>query len=162
MSEHNYAGMAFKANLEKNPDLMTVDVAKIDQSQKTRRDWEAKNNPPKPEPVKVEYNKLRKQLFDLQQCAKGSEVRVNDAVATVRHFEVIITNLLTQKKAATTDGRLGDERGCEHLLVAAESDLQNARENLAKWQKENSATARELRTWQADNGARLTALEKQI
>ena len=81
---HNYAGMAFRANLEKNPDLMTFDVEKHEATQKKRREAEAKANPPKVTPLQVELNQLRDELFNLQQNAKGTERRVNNEAGNIK------------------------------------------------------------------------------
>jgi len=68
----------------------------------------------------AEYNRLRKQLYELQQAAKATEVKVNCAVDDEKHWEGNIEDLLKRKKVAVAENRLGDERFCERLIEKAE------------------------------------------
>lgn len=156
----NYAGMAFKANLEKNPDLMTFDVTKHEATIKKRREAEAKANPPKVTPVQVDLNKLRGELFNLQQAAMGTEQRVNNEAGNVKLLEKRTTEAIKTKKRYEDAGNLLGARTLEHEIQGLENELADARERLVKNQHYNTATARELRTWQTENGARLKELEK--
>jgi len=162
VSDHNYFGIAAKANLEKTPDLMTVDLPAIEAKAAEHRAKMAELNPPKEVPAKEEFSKLRKQLYDLQQSAQGAEVRLKDARETVIHWEQAVSSLLKKRQAASIAMELGNMRGYEHNLVAAETDLELAKEHLAKWKKEHTQVGQTLRSWQTENGARLKELEKLV
>jgi predicted nucleic acid-binding Zn-ribbon protein len=159
---HNYAGMAFRANLEKNPDLMTFDVEKHEATQKKRREAEAKANPPKVTPLQVELNKLRGELFNLQQNAKGTEQRVNNEAGNIKLLEQRINTAIKEKKGYIADGNLRGERTVEKQIESLEGELADTRERLVKEQHYNTAAVRELRTWQTENGPRLKELQQQV
>jgi len=162
MSEHNYAGMAFKANLDKNPDLMTFDSVAFEKQQTARRVAEQKTNPIKPEPAQQELNRLRGQLFNLTQSAEGIEQRVNDEAGTVQTFELRITAALKTKRQHEESGNLMGARTYEHQIQGLESELADARERFLKNQHYSVGAARALRTWQTDNGPRLKELQQEI
>jgi capsule polysaccharide export protein KpsE/RkpR len=164
MSEHsmNYFGVAVKANHEKNPDLMKVDVPAIEEAAAKVREARAAANPPKPIPARVEYDALRKAQFNLQNSVTGCEVRLKDARETVVHWEKSVASLLKKKQAASVAMELGNVRGYEHNLVAAETDLGLAQTNLTVWKKEHTQVVQTLRTWQAENLERMSELEKLV
>jgi hypothetical protein len=167
MSEHNYFGLAANTNIKNNPDLFSLEGldAKIAATTKAAAEQFEKNklaretakgtNTPR-----AEYNKLRGKLYDLQQTAKDTEIRLNDAVASVHHFEVIVADLLKKKKDATVANLLGEERMYEHRLIRSEKELMDARESLLRWQKTNTSSARQLREF--DGHARITELKKEL
>jgi chromosome segregation ATPase len=142
---HNYAGMAFRANLEKNPDLMTFDVEKHEATQKKRREAEAKANPSKVTPLQVELNKLRGELFNLQQNAKGTEQRVNNEAGNIKLLEKRVTEAIKSKKQYEDDGNLLGARTLERQIQELETELNDTRERLVKEQRYNAGAARELR-----------------
>jgi hypothetical protein len=162
MSEENYIALAFKANLEKNPDLMKFDSVTFEKQQAARRVAEAKLNPIKPEPAQQELNRLRSQLFGLQQNAKAYEIRVNNLSGSVHEFERRLTVHLKTKKEYELSGNLLAARSCEHQIQGLETELIDARENLVKEQRWNGMAARALRTWQTENTPRLLELRKQV
>jgi predicted nucleic acid-binding Zn-ribbon protein len=160
MSQENYAAMAFRANLERDPDLMTFNVEQIEQKQNEVRAARAAANPPKLEPAREEYNRLNSQLFALKQNAHAMEVRVNNGAGNVREFENRITKALKLKKQHEDAGNLIGARSYEHQIQGFETELADAREQLVKDQRWNSGAARQLRTWQTENGPRLKELQK--
>lgn len=164
---HNYAALAFRANLEKDPNAFTItdeDVKKIEQRQAARRAVEEKAKPTeKPtEPLRVELNRLRNQLFTLQQNAHATEVRVNNEAGTVRLLEQRITEAIKSKKQCEEAGNLIGARSDEHGIQTLEEELADTRERLLKNQRYNAGAARELRTWQSENGPRLLELKKEV
>jgi hypothetical protein len=162
MSEHNYLGLLFKANLEQNPKLMDLDITTFQQELAVRRVAAQKLNPIKPEPAQQELNRLRGQLFALQQNAKAYEVLVNNTSGNVREFERRITTLLKIKKEHDDANNLMGARSYEHQIQGLETELIDARENLVKEQRWNGMAARALRTWQTENTPRLLELRKQV
>ena len=161
---HNYAALAFRANLEKNPEafrpITDGDIAKIEQQQAARRAVEEKAKPT--EPLRVELNRLRNQLFTLQQNAHATEVRVNNEAGTVRLLEQRITEAIKSKKQCEEAGNLLGGRSYEHQIQSLEEELADTRERLLKNQRYNAGAARELRTWQSENGPRLLELKKEV
>jgi hypothetical protein len=167
MSEHNYFGLAANTNIKNNPDLFSLEGldAKIAATIKATQERHAKSDLARETAAgtntpRAEYNRLRGKLYDLQQTAKDTEIRLNDAVANVHHFEVIVADLLKRKKAASAANLLGEERVWEHQLLAAEHDLLNSREALDRWKKINTSAARELREF--DGHARIAELKKEL
>ena len=160
--EFNYAGMAFKANLDKNPDLMAFDGATFEKLQAARRVAEAKANPIKPVPAQQELNRLRGQLFALQQNTKAYESRVNNFAGTVKQLEFRITEALKAKKQYEDAGNLMGARSYEHAIQRMETELTDARELFIKEQGYNQLAIRTLRTWQTENTARLLELRKEV
>ena len=162
MSEHNYFGLAAKELIKNRPQdfIVTADTVKeVEAGAKKMREARAKANPPQAAPARVEYNALRKQLYDLTENAKNCEIRVNNEAANVSHCLTLISGFLQAKKAAIADNRLGDERSYEHRLVIAEGELQEARERLTKEQRYNQAAVRALRNF---DPARLAELKTEL
>jgi hypothetical protein len=162
MSEHNYAGLMFRANLEKNPDLMAFDGTAFEKQQAARRVAEQKANPIKPEPAQQELNKLRGQLFALQQNAKAYEQRVNNLAGNVRLLESQLTTALKSKKEYENADNLLAARNHEHQIQRLENELVDEQEKLVTHRRYNQGAIRELRTWQTENTHRLLELKKQV
>lgn len=135
-----------------------MDLAHVEQTQAALRAARDKANPPKPEPVRVEYNRLRKQLFDLQQHAKNMEIYCNEQAGKVKLFEQRITDLLKQKKAVA-DNPL-HERFCEHQIQTLETELLDAKTEFNRAKNQNSNAARGLRAF--DGHARIAELKKEL
>ena len=161
-TEGSYLGLAFRANLEKNPDLMKFDVEQFEEDQQKHRAAMNAANPPKIEPVRVEFNRLRGQLFDHQQHAKAMEIRVNNEAGNVHEFERRITAVLKLKKEHEDAGNLLGARSYEHQAQQLENELADARDRLVKDQRYNAAAARGLREWQQEHGPRLKELQKEV
>lgn len=127
-----------------------------EKNRKVREERTGENSP------RAEYNRLRKQLYDLHQAAKNVEVKVNCAADEVKHWERNIEDLLSRKKIAVAENRLGDERFCERQIEKAENELLDARERLTREQRSNHSAVRELKAWKTANGARLEELSKSL
>src|ERR1700752_5060890 len=98
MANTDVTKMAFFAVTD--PKLITVDFADLDKKAADNRAEAAKLNPPQLEPARIEYNRLRQRLYDLQQAAKNAEVFCNNKADAVRGLEQRINVLLTKKKQA--------------------------------------------------------------
>ena len=168
MSEHNlqpynYLGLIFKTEREQHPEwFKPIDVKQVEQFQNELRAAREKTNPSKPVPAQVEYNRLNNQLFNLKQYAHATEVKVNNEAGNVRLYEDQLSTLLKGKKAYEAVGNLLAARNHEHQIQRVEADLANARDRLSTDMRYNSATARELRTWQTENEPRLAELKKEL
>jgi len=159
----NYAGLAFKAELEKNPDLFTItdaSIKNIEKQQAARRKKEDKERPT--ELLSAELVRLRSQLFAIEQNVKGMEIRANHAEVDVREFEKRITEAIKNKKQHEKSGNLLGARSVEHGIQLLEGELDDARASLAKYKRFSAGAVRELQTWQTENGPRLKELEKEV
>jgi hypothetical protein len=163
--ERNYMEMYFAENLKNRPeDFMFTDkgLAEFEENMKRMRAKRAAANPIKPEPAQQELNRLRGQLFNLQQYAEGIEQKVNDQAGTVQLFELRITEALKTKKQYEESGNLMGARTVEYHIQKLESELADAREVFVKDQHYSVGAARSLRTWQTENGPRLKELQHEI
>ena len=140
-----------------DPKLITVDFNKIEAFQQQTREAREKANPPKPEPMRVEYNRLRQQLYGLQQQAKNAEVYRNNKADVVKGLEYRINDLLRHKKQAIVEGHLGQERVCEHQLQRLETELVDAKEEFNKAEHWNAQAARALKAF--DGHGRIAELK---
>ena len=95
--ERSYMEMFFAENIKQRPqDFMFTDknLPEFEENMKRMRAERAAANPIKPEPAQQELNRLRSQLFGLQQNAKSYEQRVNDVAGNVHEFERRLTVML--------------------------------------------------------------------
>ena len=158
--QENYFSLAVKAEHLKNPDFMKVDVAQIEAGAKKHRAVMAKLNPAKPIPARVEYEALRRKLYNLQEAAKHSEVRLTNDAGTVSHCLTLISGFLKSKKVAAAESQLGQERWLESRLVATEADLATAQARLIDSQRNNDAVVRELSNF--DGHDRIAELQTEL
>lgn len=157
MEVKNYAHCAFMAP---DPKLITIDLSEVTKRVNAHNRAMEKLNPPKPEPVRVEYNRLRQRFFDLQQQAKGTEINCNEKAGVVHLLEQRINDLLRQKKTAIDQGNLGQERACEHKIQLLETELVTAKEDFTIAKHRSSKAARALREFDGDE--RIAELKKQL
>jgi hypothetical protein len=169
MSEHNYAGLAFKDQLEQHPEVfdLTGLTEKINATTKAAHERHAANDLARDTKRGINtpraiYNKLRKELFDLQEQARGAGTRLNNAAADEREFQSRVEALLIRKKKAVVDGALGEERCIERGLLAQENELLDSRERLLALQRDNQRAVRALKDWEAAHGAQLADLQKIV
>lgn len=164
--ELNYAGMAFAENLKRNPDLMGHVTnpeklnAQLAAGAKEQQALDEKNGALRAEPVRVEFNRLRREKYNLEQAARSCEVFLNNIADNVREWQKRVDDLLARKKHATADNRLGEERSCEGQIAQLENDLLNEQEKLVRAQRNNTHAARALREW--PGAARLVELKKEL
>lgn len=107
-----------------------------------------------------EYNRLRQQLYDLQQQAKNAEVFCNNKADGVKGLEQRINDLLRKKKQAIAEGHLGDERNCEHQLQQLETELIDAKQEFTQAKHWSVQAARALKAF--DGQERIAALKKEL
>jgi chromosome segregation ATPase len=154
MSEHNYAGLLFKANIEKHPEVFTINdetVADVEKRAKEQRAERDKLNPAMAgqhvETARQEYNRLAGQLFGLTQEAKSLEIRVNEAAGQILLLEKRIGDVLKSKKQYESDGNLLAARNAEHGIQQIENELAFAKANYEKQRAYNRAAARALKSF---------------
>jgi hypothetical protein len=166
MSEHNYAGLQFKHNLEKHPEVFIIDDNTIKQVEETTKQIRAKQDAEAPAPDKLdlrkEYNRLRQQLFDIQQNAKCYEIRTNEAAGQVHLIEQRITEALKNKKAAIEAHNLRGERMYEWQVTSLETELADAQVELSKNRRWSIEAGRALKNFPShDRIAELKAMLEQ-
>jgi hypothetical protein len=161
MSEHNYLGLAFKANLEKNPDLFNVDLKHVEEAaKKFRKEQDVNLKPILGESEHREYKRLRHQHYVLTEDVKNAEINLNNVAGNVQGYEERINTVLTKKKEATAADRLGEERMLEHQLEQLEGELPALQEELKKAQLRNQLATRALREF--TGAERLVELKKKL
>ena len=147
-------------NLKNRPQDFVIDIEKVEEAGKKMRAARDAANPPKPEPARAEYNRLRQQLFDAQRWAKDAEIYCNDQAGNVRLLEQRINDLLKKKKQAIAEGKLGDERICEHQLQLMETELIDAKQEFHRATRQSAQAARALKAF--DDHERIAELKKQL
>ena len=169
MSEHNYFGLTVRAQMEKDPSVFSLDgldeklketqkkIAAVDAANKLQRDTTTGVNSPK-----AIHNRLRKELYDLQEYTKATETKVNNEADNVREFQNRVEVLCEAKKAAIAAGQLGKERNIEHRIEMVEDELLDSREKLTRIQKDNHRAVRALKDWKKTNGAEFERIAKEI
>jgi len=165
MSEYSALNLIFKTERDKHPDWFTItdeSIRQVEQRQKELRAVRHKahvdSHPPVP--LRPEYNRLRKELFDLQQHAKHTEIYSNEQAGRVEVIESRITDLLKQKKAAVGAGHLGQERFCEHNIQLLETELIDVRVEFNRARNQSTFAARGLKAF--DGYARIAELQKEL
>jgi hypothetical protein len=161
--EFNSFPLFYKENLRTRPQDFIVNdatVAQVEQTAKKMRAERDAANPPQPEPARIEYNRLRQRLYDLQQRAKDAEVFCNNKADSVKGFEERINVVLLKKRQAIADGHLGQERACEHQLKQLETELVDAQKEFTQAKHWNAQAVRALKAF--DSHARIAELKKQI
>jgi hypothetical protein len=151
MSEHNLAGLLFKTNLEKHPEVFTIteeSLRQIEQNQAARRAQQEKDRVPSKLDLRKEYNQLRQRLFDLQQNAKTFEIRTNESAGKIRLLEQRINDALKEKNIAAGAGNLRGERTYEQAIQRLESELLDAQEEFMKNKRWSIQAARALREFE--------------
>jgi DNA repair exonuclease SbcCD ATPase subunit len=160
MSEHNYFALTVKAQLEKDPSVLTVtdgDIKRIEQNVAKLRAQRDKESKPGKADLQREYNQLRQTLFNLKQDAKCYEQRCNDAAGKVRILEQRITDLIKLKKDASAENNLRGERTHEQGIQRLEAELLDAQEEFEKNKRYSGQAARALKAF--DGHARIEELK---
>lgn len=141
-------------------ELMTVDFEHLTAMHKATVAQRETLNPPPSEPARAEYNRLRQQLYTLQQQAKNAEVFSDNKADAVRGLEQRINDVLKKKKQAVTDGHLGQERLCEHQLKQLERELPEAKDEATKAKHWSAQAARALKAF--DGHERIAVLTAEL
>ena len=141
--EFNYAGMAFKANLDTDPDLMTFDAATLEKHQAARRIADAKANPSAPVSHYEEYKQLRGTLRQLEQYAANTAIYFTNIAGSITLIEKNIKNAEQEKQYAFRAGNNHAAQNWENALPRMKDELADASKELkrAKDEKERAATA---------------------
>jgi hypothetical protein len=143
-----------------DPNLLTLDLAKVEKSASDLRKQREKDNPAKPDSPEAELRRLRKEQFELTQNAHGWESRVNNAAGTVKLLEERLATTLKTKKEHEESGNLVGARTCENAAHRLEDELLDARELFVRVTRDNKIVVRALRVWKSENSARLQELMK--
>jgi len=158
MSQHNYFEMTVRAQMEKDPSVLSFDLEQYEaNAKKMRAKRDAAAPPPGKADLHKEYNQLRQKLFDLKQDAKCFEIRTNEAAGKIRLFEQRIDDALMLKKAAAEAGNLRAERSYEQNIQRLEVELVDAQDEFAKNKRWSGSAARALKAF--DGQARIEELK---
>ena len=160
MSQENYFGLARRALLEKDPHLFDVDLAKVEQAQKDRRELMAELNPPVPQGTAKELQRLRRELFNLTERAKSTETYCNNKAGEVKLLEQQLTDAIRQKKAYSSAGNDRAERGTELTIQRLESEMDEAAKEFQRARRVSAGAAADLKAW--PHHARVEELQKSL
>src|SRR5579872_5929358 len=149
MSEHNYAGLLFKHNLETQPEVFTINSeeldAKLKQGREARQKLDAVNHVPEG-PAK-ELARLRRELFCLTERAKSTETYCCNKAGEVKLLERRLTEAIKQKKVAVADGNERAERNCEHAIKQLEVELVDVEKECQRARRVSAGAAADLKQW---------------
>jgi hypothetical protein len=145
-----------------DPKILTVDMGVLSKETAKRRAAADKANPPEPKPARVELNRLRSELFNLQQTATDCGTRVAQQAGNVELLETQITEALKTKKQHEEAGNLLGARNYEHQVLRLENDLRTVNKLLRVRQEQNSAAVRELLNWKKEFSPLLAELTKEV
>ena len=162
-----YVHTMFKSNLEKNPNLLTLDHSQInDAAQRVRINNalnDAKREDAKDEnTLEREYNAFRLELFNIEQALKGSETRINEAAAKVRHLQDRIKKLKELKERAIAARNPREEGGCKHQIGLVEGELLEALDELAMHRRDNKNNVKALHLFHRNNDDAIEQLKQKI
>lgn len=155
----NYFPLHYKHNLEINPQDFVVTEKTCAEVERQAAEQRAKQ----PAPVRtttdlrVEYNSLRRKLFELQQNARSLETKTNELAGKVHNLEQRLSEVLTKKKAFAKDNNLLGERHQEHTAKALEVEIEDAVKEFEQHKRWSASAFRELRNF--DGHARLAELK---
>ena len=143
-----------------DPKLITVDFAAIEANQKKVREARDKANPPKPEPLQVEFNRLRRDLYNLESRAKNSEIHTNNLAGNVRLLEQRINEARKEKEKAAASGNALAESNYSAAIVRLTSECVDVTNDFNRARKAGAQAANDLKNWPFHD--RLKELIKQI
>jgi hypothetical protein len=159
MSQNNFLNLVTK---NADPKILIPDIPWVEKQAAKRRAAMDKANPPKPVPEKVELNRLRSELFNLQQNATGCGIRVEQQAGEVDLLETQINEALKTKKQHEDAGNLLGARNYEHQVLRLEKELVRANRLLTERREHNTFAVRELLNWKKEFASRLGELTKEV
>lgn len=132
-----------------DPNVMVCDPTKA-AAAGTKAAWEAikktdENRKTDRRELRKELNRLMQEYFDLKQCAKGYENRINEAVGQVHLHEQKLAFALKQKKEAGEADNLLMARYAEDAIVYIERDLETYKTQLKQLHTDNKSVMARLR-----------------
>jgi hypothetical protein len=147
MSEHNYAGLLFKTNLEQHPEVFIINdatIAEVEQKAKEMRAERDVVNPPKPANPYEEFRQLRGTLRQLEQNVNNTAIYATSIAGNVALIEKNIQNAAFNQQHAFKSGNERAEINCKNAVTRLKDDeLAEAQKELkrAKTQMERAAKA---------------------
>jgi hypothetical protein len=144
------------------PEVRTFDEAAFNKKNKENRAARDKANPPEPKPARVELNRLRSELFNLQQNATDCGIRVEQQTGNADLLETQITEALKTKKQHEETGNLLGARNYEFQILRLENELATVNKLLRVRREQNSAAVRELLNWKKEFSPLLAELTKEV
>jgi predicted RNase H-like nuclease (RuvC/YqgF family) len=104
-----------------------------------------------------EFLAQRREFVRLREDVKALEVRINDKSFTIREWEKTINKLIVDKKKATAEMRLGDERGLEQQIQQLEDALETTKRALDDRRKDHKLALKHFRQFDRENLKSLAA-----
>jgi hypothetical protein len=161
MSQGNYLGLSFAANLKAHPDWFDQSAEAVNAAANKGTAFahavRKLNETAKPIELHKEYNRLRQDLFNFQEWAKHSEIYCNDKAGEVKLLETRVTDLIKQKKAATNPIL---ERRLEQALVTLETELADVKSEFKRAKTQSTNAARALKGFNGHEA--IAALKKEL
>ena len=148
-----------------DPELMKVDFSDLDKKAKERRAERDADNPavagthPDKTPSQ-ELQRLRREVFNLSERAKNTEIYTNERAGQVKLLESNIAHALQQKKNAAVAGNLLAERNAEHTIKRTEHERDEAVQEFERARKVSAGAAVALKEW--PHHARLKELQTSL
>ena len=105
-----------------------------------------------------QLQKLRRELFCLEQRAASTETYCNNKGDESRLAQQYLNDALAKKKAAVTKGNFSLERNLEHTINRLEGEFDIAEREFHRARKIAAQAARELKEW--PHRERVAELEK--
>jgi hypothetical protein len=145
-----------------DPKILTVDMGVLSKETAKRRAAADKANPPEPKPARVELNRLRSELFNLQQTANDCGIRVEQQAGNVDLLETQLAEALKAKKQHEESGNLLGARNYEHQSLRLENELRTVNKLLRARREQHGAAVRELLNWKKEFSPPLAELTKEV
>ncbi|HKV79770.1 MAG TPA: hypothetical protein VJP02_16595 [Candidatus Sulfotelmatobacter sp.] len=146
--------MAFMAP---NPELMTVNLDEL--AAKHKKLVAAREaQPQRQEGPAGQLQKLKRELFNLTERAKSTEVYANNIAGNCKLLESRIADAIKQKKIAVASGNALAERNWEHSISRLEGERDGVEREFNRAQRVAAQAANELKHW--PHGERVAELEK--
>jgi hypothetical protein len=160
MSQENYAALQFRANLERDPELMSLDLDTFEQTLKEKRASEATLNPIKPVSQWEEFRQLRGTLHTLEQDAANSAIYFTNIAGNVALIEKNIKTAEQDKRNTFKAGNFRGEKTYENTLSRFEDELVDAQTELKRAKANKEACAKAFATF--DQHERIAELQKHF
>ncbi|HKV79751.1 MAG TPA: hypothetical protein VJP02_16495 [Candidatus Sulfotelmatobacter sp.] len=143
-----------------DPSLITIDLAKHEQTAKEMRAARDAANPPRSEGPAEELRKLRRDFFNLESRAKNTEIYCNNKAGEVKLLEQRLTDAIKEKRKAVEAGNDLAARNHEHAITRHEDEKAVAEKEFNRAQRVAAQAANELKHW--PHGERVAELEKSL
>jgi hypothetical protein len=130
-----------------DPKLITIDLAAHEKRMTQMRAERDAANPPRSEGPAEELRKLRRELFNLEQCAMNTEINTNNKAGEVKLLEHQLTEAINKKKVAVASGNALAERYGEQSIARLENEKLEAEKQFNRVHRVSAEAAKALMGW---------------